>query len=160
MQGEYRGDCTHAFDPAKRFLRVLYQQGRVQLDADYNEQVSILLHYLQSMAKDLFGQHGGPCDSGFLITPTPTPSADFNIGHGHYYVEGILCEAADTTYRGQPDLLFAKDEKLTEGNNLVYLDVWERHITHIEDDFIRREFAWRADTAARRRAGMASEDDE
>ena len=52
MQGEYRGDFTRdTFDPAKRFLRVLYQQGRVQLDADFNEQVSILLHYLQSLGE-------------------------------------------------------------------------------------------------------------
>lgn len=149
MQGEYRGDCTRdTFDPAKHFLRVLYQQGRVQLDADSNEQVSILLHYLQSMAKDLFGQHGGPCDSGFRISPTQTP-VDFNIGHGHYYVDGILCEAADTAYRGQPDPPFAKGEELTKGNNLVYLDVWERHITHIEDDLIREVAFGGADTASR-----------
>ena len=46
MQGEYRADVTcDTFHPTNRFLRVLHQQGRVQLDADHNEQVSILLHY-------------------------------------------------------------------------------------------------------------------
>ena len=40
-------DITRAtFHRVKHFSRVLMQQGRVQLDADWNEQVSILLHYL------------------------------------------------------------------------------------------------------------------
>ena len=39
MQGEYRGDFTRdTFNPLKHFSRVLMQQGRVQLDADWNEQ--------------------------------------------------------------------------------------------------------------------------
>jgi hypothetical protein len=38
MQGEYRGDFTRdTFNPLKNFSRVLMQQGRVQLDADWNE---------------------------------------------------------------------------------------------------------------------------
>jgi len=44
------------------------QQGRVQLDADWNEQTSILLHYLQNLAADLIGPHGGPAENcGFRI---------------------------------------------------------------------------------------------
>jgi len=158
MQGEYRGDFTRdSFDPAKRFLRVLYQQGRVQLDADFNEQASILLHYLQSLAKDLFGPFGGPCESGFLIVPTGAPDKDFKIGAGHYYVDGILCEVEETeadgqklvlTYLTQPDY----PAPATLENNktyLVYLDVWERHITYIEDDGIREVALGGPDTATR-----------
>ena len=38
-----RGDFTRdSFNPAKAYTRVLMQQGRVQLDADWNEQNSIL----------------------------------------------------------------------------------------------------------------------
>ena len=49
-QGELRGDITRdTFDPSKHFSRVLMQQGRVQLDADWNEQISILVHYLLDM---------------------------------------------------------------------------------------------------------------
>ncbi|NJO59389.1 MAG: hypothetical protein HC836_14090 [Richelia sp. RM2_1_2] len=60
MAGELRGDFTRdTFDPRKNFLRVLMQQGRVQVDADWNEQVSIILHYLQTLAEDLIGSHGG-----------------------------------------------------------------------------------------------------
>jgi hypothetical protein len=57
------GDLTRVtFDPLKRYLRVVMQQGRVQLDADWNEQTAILLHFLQTLAADLIGQHGGPPD--------------------------------------------------------------------------------------------------
>ena len=53
MQGEFRGDFTRdTYNPSKQFLRVFMQQGRVQLDADWNEQVSILLNYLQTLATD------------------------------------------------------------------------------------------------------------
>src|SRR5262245_13779398 len=57
------GDLSRVtFDPLRHFTRVVMQQGRVQLDADWNEQVAILLHYLQSLAADLIGPHGGPDD--------------------------------------------------------------------------------------------------
>ena len=51
-----RADLTrNSFDPAKYFSRVLMQQGRVQLDADWNEQASILLHLVRRLAADLGG---------------------------------------------------------------------------------------------------------
>ena len=158
MQGEYRGDFTcDTFHPKNRYLRVLYQQGRVQLDADHNEQVSILLHHLQSLAKDLYGPFGGPCDSGFLIAPTGAPDKDFKIGAGHYYVDGILCEVEEKEADGQ-DLVFTyltqpdyPAPATLENNNtyLVYLDVWERHITYVEDDGIREVALGGPDTATR-----------
>src|ERR1051326_3443790 len=92
MQGEFRGDFTRdTFDPLNHFTRVLMQQGRVQLDADWNEQASILLHYLRTFARDLMGRHGGPKDgAGFEISGA-NPGA-LQIGPGRYYVDGILCE--------------------------------------------------------------------
>lgn len=89
-----KGDFSRlTFDVTKHFSRVLMQQGRVQLDADWNEQTAILLHYLQTLAKDLIGEHGGPRDNlSFEITPIDKVSNDFQIGSGHYYVDGILVE--------------------------------------------------------------------
>ena len=87
------------FNPLKHFTRVLMQQGRVQLDADWNEQAGILLHYLQALAADLIGPHGGPIHNcGFEITQlgSSTKELDFRIGLGHYYVDGLLCEAEST----------------------------------------------------------------
>src|SRR5690349_1269515 len=90
MKGDFTRDT---FDERNRFTRVLMQQGRVQLDADWNEQVSALLHYIQTLAADLIGPYGGPQqDLGFRISSHPALSNDFFIGAGHYYVDGILCE--------------------------------------------------------------------
>src|SRR6185437_4398702 len=93
MAGQFRGDFTRdTFDPLKHFARVLMQQGRVQLDSDWNEQAAILLRYVQTLAADLIGPGGGPDDSGFALGTLPVPN-DFRIGLGRYYVDGILCEA-------------------------------------------------------------------
>ena len=57
MKGDF---SRNTFDPTKHFSRVLMQQGRVQLDADWNEQAAILLHYLRTLAADLIGPCAGP----------------------------------------------------------------------------------------------------
>ncbi|MFI5456618.1 MAG: DUF6519 domain-containing protein [Isosphaerales bacterium] len=93
-----KADLTkNTFNPFRHFDRVLMQQGRVQLDADSNEQAAIFLHYLRCLAADLIGPQGGPsADWGFGVASIPsTPSVpnDFRIGLGRYYVDGILCEA-------------------------------------------------------------------
>ncbi len=97
MQGEYRGDFTRdTFYRSNHFCRVLMQQGRVQLDCDWNEQGAILLFFLRSLARDLIGRHGGPRllqggnAPGFAIQQNPGPPVDLAIGPGHYYVDGIL----------------------------------------------------------------------
>jgi len=90
-----KADLTrNTFDPLKHYARVLMQQGRVQLDSDWNEQSAILLHHLRALAADLIGQAGGS-GSGLAITdPKLLPvSGDFGIGLGHFYVDGVLCEA-------------------------------------------------------------------
>lgn len=87
------------FRPARHYAAVLAQQGRVQLDADANEQAAIQLHQARSTAVDLIGRHGGPLgangDTGFRIAyHGATPDLDtLDIHGGHYYVDGILCDA-------------------------------------------------------------------
>ena len=92
-----KADLTRdTFHPLKHYARVLTQQGRVQLDADMNEQAAILLRYLHVLAADLIGPAGGPYNNvGFAISPlTPAPNPlDFQIGFGNYYVNGLLCQA-------------------------------------------------------------------
>jgi hypothetical protein len=231
-----KADLTrNTYDPFQHFARVLMQQGRVQLDADWNEQASILLHYLQALAADLIGPQGGPSGAnfGFAITPfgAPPVANDFRIGLGRYYVDGILCES-DTepigfvvlpgnvsqirvdqwtldgmpfqknqwvevfddvrlpgskpafnptvvqisaidqskltltlqgapafgtpvspkvrrviTYLTQPD--YPQPPALAANASLVYLDVWERLISYVEDDAIREVALGGPDTAAR-----------
>jgi Family of unknown function (DUF6519) len=91
-----KADLTrNTFDPLKHFARVLMQQGRVQLDADWDEQAAILSYYLEKLAADLIGPAGGPASNpGFAISPiTGSTAADFQIGFGDYYVDGLLCQA-------------------------------------------------------------------
>ncbi len=158
-----KADLTRStFDQRKQFTRVLMQQGRVQLDSDWNEQVAILLHYMQTLATDIIGPHGGPADNlGFeIITDLDSlpeeeqkrlealDDGDFVIGKGRYYVDGVLCENESyTKYTDQPDLHGL--EPTEEGRYLVYLDVWERHITAIEDPGIREVALGGPDTATR-----------
>src|SRR5215470_10275575 len=89
-----KADFTrNTFDPRKHFARVLMQQGRVQLDADWNEQAAILLHYVQTLAADLIGPRGGPkAACGFQIAPFTPATKDFLISPGRYYVDGLLAE--------------------------------------------------------------------
>ena len=148
-----KGDFTRqTFNAHKHFSRVLLQQGRVQLDADPNEQTAILLHYLQTLAADLIGPHAGT-DNGFKIEAVDANGNplrnDFAIHEGRYYVDGILCEnELPTTFRTQPDIPFSEDD-WKEGQSLVYLDVWERYIGCFTDDTIREKALGGPDTAGR-----------
>jgi hypothetical protein len=230
-----KADLTRkSFDPTKHFSRVLMQQGRVQLDADWNEQAAILLHTMRSLAAYAFPAGGG---SGFGITPLdskPLAQDDFALAPGDYWVGGVLCELESTpvsvvalnadqqqitvaawtvdeipfrkgqyvlltgdtssstppatttltakisaldypnttltldtsfpaklktaknlrvqrlvTYKSQPDL--PQPPPLPVGSYQIYLDVWERLITYVEDDSIREVALNGPDTAARTR---------
>jgi hypothetical protein len=151
MQGDF---STMRFDPTKHFSAVLSQQGRVTLDSDANEGVAALLHYVRTAVGDILGPASfRPDDTGFLIS-APNPATDgLEIGAGRAYVDGILVENdAATTYWTQPDgYLDPDDDELPQGPFLVYLRVWERLITAIQDPSIREvalgQFG--PDTAAR-----------
>ncbi len=153
-----KGDFTRStFRPEKHYSSVRMQQGRVQLDADWNEQMDITAHRLETEAADVIGGCGGPlAAAGFALTPGPVPK----IGKGRYYVGGILCEnEADIDLDKQPDLpvgtlndLIAPrpaGSAVPDGLYLAYLDVWQHHITALEDDAIREVALGGPDTATR-----------
>lgn len=185
MKGDFSRDT---FDPGKHFSRVLMQQGRVQLDADWNEQNAILLHYLRTLAKDILGPHAGPVDDrGFEILfltekankdeieqkiKTFEPSEarqkslmdalrnqDILIGPGRYYVEGVLVEnerailyteQLGSGSENQLPLQEIQDcQKDKDRDLLFYLDVWERHISYVEDEDIREVALGGPDTCSR-----------
>lgn len=146
-----RGDFTREiFDPSKHYSQVLAQQGRVLLDDGFNAQTAIHLHYLRSLARDLIGTHGGPHDNlGFTLSPLDTTiGGPFAIGAGRYYVEGILCENdTQVGYFAQP--AWYRQPKPDAGNHLVYLDVWERHVTADQDPLLREVALEGPDTTTR-----------
>ncbi|HEX6711529.1 MAG TPA: DUF6519 domain-containing protein [Rubrobacter sp.] len=151
------------FDPTRRYSGVLMQQGRVQLDSEWNEQQEIHQYRAQAGAGDVIGPRGAPIDqdggaTGFEITAR---DGSLFIGVGHIYVDGILCvneSDGPLPYERQPDLpsevdltgwmAGAESEDFRPG--LVYLDVWERHITHLDDDRIREVALGGPDTTTRK----------
>src|SRR5689334_2851410 len=64
-----RGDFSRfTFDPLNHYRSVYMQQGRIQLDADWNEQIDILHHYLEAYLRDLLGPSAGQRETaGFEI---------------------------------------------------------------------------------------------
>lgn len=147
MKGDF---SRQTFSPRRHFSGVRMQQGRVQLDADWNEQADITLHRDETAARDLVGPTGGPLDgAGFALTTGPV-AGDFGVGRGRYYVDGVLCEhdGPGTTWLTQPDRPGVEPLSGT-GYHLVYLDAWRRHVTALDDPSLRETALGGADTATR-----------
>lgn len=177
-----KGDFTRStFKKKKHFHDVRMQQGRVQLDADWNEQLDITSHRVETETKDVVGLCGTPMHhGGFHIVVDPDDltgeekalpenddyalldvlSDNFYISGGRIYVDGILCENEHIVpFTTQPDL--PENTKVvtlsdgttasvpTKGTYLAYIDVWLRHITALEDDYIREKALGEPDTATR-----------
>jgi hypothetical protein len=94
------GDITrNTFDPLKHYSGVRQQQGRVSVDADWNEQADIAAYRVRTETADVLGRTGAPRDNaGFFIIPLPQtgPSSDLALTPGRMYVDGILCELEAT----------------------------------------------------------------
>jgi hypothetical protein len=142
MKGDF---ARTTFDPRQHFSRVLMQQGRVMVEADSNEQTSILLRGLRTFIADFAGPVV-PIGDAFRIVL----DGELAITHGHLYLDGILCENDGTIpYASQPD--FPVPESEVTGTQLAYLDVWERHLTHVQVPSIREVALGGPDTTTRAR---------
>ena len=94
------------FDRKKHYSGVLMQQGRVQLDADWNEQLDIEQYRKHTESIDVIGKSGVPKKSdGFKLSIIEN-GKDIEIKPGRMYVEGLLCELEDdgtpASYFNQP----------------------------------------------------------
>ena len=138
------------FNPANDFSSVLMQQGRVQLDADWNEWNEILDRHWRSETIDIIGRCVVPLETpaGFEIQLS---GSKMTIGRGRIYVHGLQAEnhgAGDLEfdailaesrgvdplpYEEQPYFPNATALPKTGGPHLVYLDVWEREVTAVEN---------------------------
>ena len=188
------GDISRSsFQPLKHNSGVRKQQGRVDLDADWNEQVDIATYFSRMATLDLIGPSGAPASNpGFEIS---VESGNLTVGPGRMYVDGILCENAQTVMivaapapavvpppaHNQPGMGIVRKPFIPKaaaipkalpqaalalptqpdlpgyvlptlpGNYLVYLDVWEREITGLEDPSILEIALAGVDTATRTR---------
>ncbi|MCL2642481.1 MAG: DUF6519 domain-containing protein [Candidatus Bathyarchaeota archaeon] len=156
-----KADITRStYNKNKKYAKVNAQQGRVQLDADWNEQLDIQEHFNKTMLCDIVGKTGTPLENpGFEIVPNSN-NIGFTIGKGRYYVNGIICEndSDELDAQKQEDLpyselfeensIFPKTNK-SEDYFIVYLNVWQRHITFLEDPDLLEVALGRIDTTTR-----------
>jgi hypothetical protein len=160
------------FNPWKDLNGVVMQQGRVQLDSDWNEGLAELMRRIRAGTYDCFGPtavYPSTTPEAFHIT-TPT-AGSISIGVGRMYVDGLLAEnhGSPAPESGgwippnpaapgaQPDWDPALDELVGKnaldylqqpyfpgiatqaafptsgGPFIVYLDVWQRCLTFLED---------------------------
>jgi hypothetical protein len=92
------GDLTRStFRPHRHYSGVRMQQGRVQLDADWNEQVDLAAHRDRTESRDVIGAAGVPkVGGGFELTVSPD-GQDLLVSPGHAWVGGHLCEVDGET---------------------------------------------------------------
>jgi hypothetical protein len=147
-----QGDITRStFRPENHYDGVRMQQGRVQLDADWNEQVDIQQYRDHIIHADVIGSCGAPKEGGgfALEVQNGAPAATA----GRIYVDGILCEnegenGQAVALTAQPDLpgfTLPADPALY----LAFLDVWQRDISALDDPHIREVALGGPDTATR-----------
>jgi hypothetical protein len=153
MAGDYSRD---RFKPLNDFSAVLNQQGRVQLDADWNELNAIIDRRIRAETVDIAGRCWVPDEVSFSIK---LAGVGFTIGPGRIYVDGLLAE--NHGWMPSPGVVLTNylkfDPVLAEetgtlpiphdrqpylpvtpllpkgGPCLVYIDVWQREVTYIED---------------------------
>ncbi|HEX9511210.1 MAG TPA: DUF6519 domain-containing protein [Puia sp.] len=174
MPGDY---SRRSFEREKHYSGVLMQQGRVQLDADWNEQWDIQQHRTRKETIDVIGSTGVPKKGeSFLIAISPG-GTDLLILPGRIYVDGLLFElekdSGPTSYfyqpyypqpdgsyflSGLPDAPFSPPDSppaetgslgLKDGTYLAYLEGWQREITWLEDAHIHEVALGEVDTATR-----------
>ena len=158
-----KGDFTRfSHDPMKRYTRVLKQQGRVDLDADWNEAAEIFTHLERTEAQDVIGCCGVPEHSNGYKIERNADGSNLTISRGRIYVNGILCSNEahpDDPEADEPILITDQKSELPgyelpeekDGVFLAYVDVWERHITYIEDPDLREVALGGPDTTTRTR---------
>lgn len=147
MNGDF---ARVTFDRTARFSSVLLQQGRVLLEADFNEQSAIHHHFLRALVVDVIGRRWRAGD-GFTIGVNPQGTADFSITAGHFYVDGILCENhAAASYSKQP-WPHMPEAELTPSplGSIAYLECWERHVNALQYPALRDVALGGIDTASR-----------
>lgn len=141
-----KGDFSRfTFRPSKRYTAVLMQQGRVTVDADWNEQAAVSEYFERVRFEDVVGSCGVPGGTGFAIDVRADGTLE--VSPGRLYAGGLACEL-DASTPLEP--LLRNPLGPTPGRtDLVYLDVWERHITAVDDPDLLEPALGGADTTTR-----------
>ena len=158
-----RGDFSRlTWDRRNHYSAVLMQQGRLQLDADWNEQIDIIMHRLETEVADYVGHSGVPARSAdafqvAVTTDSTAPGGPVNrlqVAPGRIYIEGSLVESEDPVELPLPETLPAPPAA-GPALAVVYLDTWQRQVTFVDDPTIREVALGGPDTATRRQTAWA-----
>jgi len=156
-------------NPLLDFAGVELKQGGVLLDADFNELVDVIDRRLRAVASDVLGRNTASQTTPDAFRIQVVAGA-LEIGKGRLYVDGLLAENhgllsdeaadklfdplmaeatfADPIVYGNQPYLPNPPALPTAGRHLVYIDVWDREVTHIErPDLV--EIAVGVETSAR-----------
>jgi Family of unknown function (DUF6519) len=162
MSGDY---SRFSFDSWRNFSAVLQQQGRVQLDSDWNEQSEIARRRLRAAVVDVLGRVHVATPDAFKIASDGR--GGLTIGRGRIYVDGLVAEnhgagrlvwdaaldeqqgEVSVSYAQQPHVPIAQKLPNSGGPYLVYLDVWEREVSAIEDPALAEPALGGPDTTTR-----------
>lgn len=143
------GFSRNSFDPSKQYNSVRMQQGRVQMDADWNEQMDITDHYNRLFTEDFLGATIGPAiGAGFAVNNT-SDQQNVTIGLGRYYVNGLLIENQNALQFTQQPSYPGAALPSSDGTYLFYLQVWQQNIDMAYDPDIVESALGGADTATR-----------
>jgi Family of unknown function (DUF6519) len=150
------------FNPFNDYSAVVMEQGRVQLDSDWNEWLAEIARRIQAGTLDIMGHAAYPATTPYAFQIFASSSGGSNtisIGVGRMYVDGLLAEnhgdpmaavwdtsLAELSGSPQPPpgspvtIDFTKQPyspgatvPTTSGQYVAYLDVWIRPVTYLED---------------------------
>ena len=144
----------NSHQPDKRYTGVYQQQGRMLTDADWNELVDILREHIDDTLKDVVGikqgSVGGTPRHRALKVLKHSTSDPLLVKPGYVYVEGMA-----GYIRGTEDIIY--DQQIDfpnvptpSGDYYLYVDLWERTVTHLMDKRLRDKGLHGADTSTRK----------
>ncbi len=145
-----KGDFSRfTFDAGRHAHGLLMQQGRVQLDADFNELQAIQQHRVETETVDVIGPTGYPkAGGGFQISVQG--GNQLRIGKGRYYVDGLMvANDLDPCPIDQQPYLPGAAQPAAAGLYLAYLDVFLLNRTVLDLPEIREVALNGVDTATR-----------
>lgn len=147
-----------SYDPSRHWRGVISQQGRVTLEADWNEADAIAASERRQELLDIVGPAGTP-DDGYQILPAASgsPAGDLTIQHGTLYVGGErMVLDSDLDYASQPDWTDTAGDPLwtapavpDSGTEAIYLLLRAQEVGAVEDPALLDVALGGPDTAAR-----------
>jgi hypothetical protein len=157
-----------SYDPSRKWRGVIAQQGRVTVEADWNEAAMIDEERDRQVALDVIGPVGTP-DRGYAVTAgrprgerSGSAPGDLRIGRGTLYLGGERLDLTEQVrYSAQPDWLDHSTDPMWRASRarydgdirheLVYLLATEQEVSAVEDPALADVALGGPDTTQRRR---------